>query len=58
MLDFAIFAVTFLLALVGAVLYLYPVSAVLALWGPGRRPSLSVAGIQANLPAAGRRGRA
>lgn len=28
MLDFAIFAVTFLLALVGAVLYLYPVTAV------------------------------
>lgn len=27
MLDFAIFAVTFLLALVGAVLYLYPVTA-------------------------------
>uniref|UniRef100_A0A2R9CC69 Cytochrome P450 family 20 subfamily A member 1 n=1 Tax=Pan paniscus TaxID=9597 RepID=A0A2R9CC69_PANPA len=48
MLDFAIFAVTFLLALVGAVLYLYPVSAVLALWGPGRRPSLSVA--DGNLP--------
>lgn len=58
MLDFAIFAVTFLLALVGAVLYLYPVSVVLAFWGPGRRPSLSVARIQADLPAAGRRGRA
>uniref|UniRef100_A0A2K6QVP8 Cytochrome P450 family 20 subfamily A member 1 n=1 Tax=Rhinopithecus roxellana TaxID=61622 RepID=A0A2K6QVP8_RHIRO len=39
MLDFAIFAVTFLLALVGAVLYLYPVSVVLAFWGPGRRPN-------------------
>lgn len=38
MLDFAIFAVTFLLALVGAVLYLYPVTAAS---GPGvrlRRP--------------------
>ena len=30
MLDFAIFAVTFLLALVAAVLYLYPVTAVSA----------------------------
>mgnify|MGYP006996411212 CR=1 FL=1 len=38
MLDFAIFAVTFLLALVGAVLYLYPVTAVPALTGSGRRP--------------------
>lgn len=38
MLDFAIFAVTFLLALVGAVLYLYPVTAIPALTGSGRRP--------------------
>lgn len=38
MLDFAIFAVTFLLALVGAVLYLYPVTAVPGLTGSGRRP--------------------
>lgn len=42
MLDFAIFAVTFLLALVGAVLYLYPVTPGLGLGGapaprgPGR----------------------
>lgn len=35
MLDFAIFAVTFLLALVGAVLYLYPVTAALVLGGGG-----------------------
>lgn len=46
MLDFAIFAVTFLLALVGAVLYLYPVTAVSAVraladrQGSGRLPSL------------------
>lgn len=38
MLDFAIFAVTFLLALVGAVLYLYPVTSDPALTGSGRRP--------------------
>lgn len=42
MLDFAIFAVTFLLALVGAVLYLYPVTPDSGFWGapaprgPGR----------------------
>lgn len=35
MLDFAIFAVTFLLVLVGAVLYLYPVMAAGARHGPG-----------------------
>lgn len=38
MLDFAIFAVTFLLALVGAVLYLYPVTAVSALGGTRLSP--------------------
>lgn len=43
MLDFAIFAVTFLLALVGAVLYLYPVTAVPARRGSGRSPSLGLA---------------
>lgn len=58
MLDFAIFAVTFLLALVGAVLYLYPVTAVSALGGPGCLPSLCLARIQIALVAAGRRGRA
>lgn len=34
MLDFAIFAVTFLVALVGAVIYLYPVNAA---WNFGAR---------------------
>lgn len=41
MLDFAIFAVTFLLALVAAVLYLYPVTAS-RLQGSGRRPQRGV----------------
>lgn len=41
MLDFAIFAVTFLLALVGAVLYLYPVTAVSALTAFPTSTSLS-----------------
>lgn len=47
MLDFAIFAVTFLLALVGAVLYLYPVTpdsggeGAPAPQGPGLRGALT-----------------
>lgn len=40
MLDFAIFAVTFLLALVGAVLYLYPVTPGLGLGVRLRREDL------------------
>lgn len=53
MLDFAIFAVTFLLALVAAVLYLYPVTAFWALGGSGRRPSLSLAPVHVFPPAGG-----
>lgn len=56
MLDFAIFAVTFLLALVGAVLYLYPVTTVSALGGPGCLPSLCLARIKIAPVAAGLRG--
>lgn len=56
MLDFAIFAVTFLLALVGAVLYLYPVTAVSALGGPSCLLSVCLSRIQIALVAAGRRG--
>ena len=58
MLDFAIFAITFLLALVAAVLYLYPVTAHSALWGSGRRPRPRGAHSHVFLPAAGLRGRA
>lgn len=43
MLDFAIFAVTFLLALVGAVLYLYPVTAVSALRALAASPAYILA---------------
>lgn len=53
MLDFAIFAVTFLLALVAAVLYLYPVTTDSALWGSGHRPGPRVALVHVFLPAAG-----
>lgn len=56
MLDFAIFAVTFLLALVGAVLYLYPVTAFSALGGPGCLLSLGLARIHIAPVAAGCRG--
>ena len=58
MLDFAIFAITFLLALVAAVLYLYPVTAHSALWGSDRRPRPRGPHSHVFLPAAGLRGRA
>lgn len=58
MLDFAIFAVTFLLALVGAVLYLYPVTAVSAVRALAASPVSVLARNHKALPAAGRWGRA
>ena len=56
MLDFAIFAVTFLLALVGAVLYLYPVTAIPGLhglWPPPASTSRSPQRAQGTGPGGG-----
>lgn len=58
MLDFAIFAVTFLLALVAAVLYLYPVTAVGASGALAAAPASVFSRVPVALPTAGRRGRA